>query len=208
MQFQAHSLKNRRPIPSMVDGLLDVSEIFQTLMIEVGGYAVLLFLDVILGSVSLAMTFAEDPAIAGLTFSASLVAILISSATSVVQFVLWREIFENAGVIKRMLVVAPALMLAVLDTALDSALSSWIVYGVNPIEFPPENPSPMFWAVYGVIMIITGFNEPLVELVRNRARKKGTDQFNRRFPVTARDRREMRKERTNRDALNKKLSET
>lgn len=172
-------VSNRIPVrkPKTMDDFvnrsLDVADGARRIFIEIVGTGILLFLDVLLGSMSLAMSFETGAEFVGIAIGPSVIAVLISTATSVIQIVLWRIIFRIDSWTGKLLILMPGLILAVLDTAMDSALSSWVVYQVSPMDFPPPHPSAMYWSVYGIILIVTGFNEPLVEMIRNWNKPKG-----------------------------------
>jgi hypothetical protein len=71
------------------------------ILVEAGGTGILLFLDILFGSMSLTMSFQNGASLLGIPIGASFIAVLISASTSAVQIVLWRIIVETTDWYKK-----------------------------------------------------------------------------------------------------------
>jgi hypothetical protein len=94
----------------------------------------------------------------------------LSFLTSAVQYVFWKIIFTVPNWWHKIGLLMPVLALMILDTGMDSSLTNWLIYRRSPLSLllPADQVDPGYYVVFFMILIATGFNEPLVYIFRYR----------------------------------------
>jgi len=144
------------------------------------GTLIVITVDIVFGLISLALMFSADLQPDDLmSWLLVILSSMLSFLTSAVQYVLWKVVFNVDEWWKRIVALAPGIALMILDTGIDASLANWLIYRKSPLDFPLplHETNLMYWFTYFMILIGTGFNEPLVNLFRYRDRllkpKKG-----------------------------------
>ena len=132
--------------------------------VTITGTGALLIADVAMGAMVLGQLFTTSVTAFGWTFTPETLGGMISLATSAVQMVIWKAFFDTKSYALKWVVLIPAVIIAVVDTLLDTSLTNVLVNGGDPI-FLPQQKDTTFWLAWAVILLITGFNEALINVV-------------------------------------------
>jgi len=146
----------------------------QQLFIENLGSLSLYSIDVLFGSMSLALAF-QKAGETGWTFKLAMIgATVFSLATSAIQYRLWRVVMKMDNWTSKISLIIPGFLVAIADTGIDSALIEWFLGRNSPRAFPRpmEYTGVMYWLIWTVIVLVRGLNEPLVELFKHRELRK------------------------------------
>ena len=141
-----------------------ITKIIQGSIYLVGGIG-LPIVDVMLGAQSLSIIFKHSTFAFGYMFSPTALANVMSPVTSVVQMIIWRLVFSKKipkGI--KFLFLIPGIAIMILDTGIDTSLTKFLVYGASPLENIPDKPV-IYWFVWGLILLLTGFNEALFNMM-------------------------------------------
>lgn len=181
----AGSSRNKsRPLAAMswseiIETTLDATLNFITstvsFIVTIAGPGALLIADVALGAVVLGELFKTPVNALWFTLSPSTLGGGISLATSAVQLVVWRFFFSSKSISAKGLALIAAICIAILDTTLDTSLTNVLINN-GPPKLVPETSSGIYWIAWALIMLITGFNEALVNLISSITRTKSPGQ--------------------------------
>lgn len=129
-----------------------------TMILGTGALAVI---DVVFGAMVLGLLFQRGGSVLTVPVSGSIIATLISLATSAVQMALWELILERKSGQRWGLIAIMGVLMA-LDTFCDTAIVTWLMYGESPANFGPANPDLLWFVAAALVFLITACNEILV----------------------------------------------
>ena len=152
----------------------------QQLFNEVFGSLALHSIDVLFGSMALGLAFQQQGETGWHLWLAMGASIIFGVATSGIQFRLWRIILRTKDWYRRLAMIIPGILVALLDTLNDGSLVEWFIGRYSPLTWPRkfENTNVMYWIIWGVVILVCGMNEPLVELFKFRKGEKATKKLN------------------------------
>ena len=140
----------------------------QVLIENLGGLA-LYTIDVLFGGLALALTTGQH--LSQFKFSLLLIiSTLLGLATTAIQYRLWRIVIRTENWMERWPHILAGGVIALLDTFIDGSLVEWFLGG-KPANWPRPiaGMTPMYWMIWGTIILVCGLNEPLIELFKNQA---------------------------------------
>lgn len=128
----------------------------------ISGTLTLLIIDVALGAVTFGLVLQHDVqvdlAFLSITISAGFIGTVISLATSATQLAMW-DLILTGRLKNRSIGLTFMAVLVLLDTICDVALTSFLIYGENPLLFWPAQPDFLYYVVASLIMLLTALNE-------------------------------------------------
>jgi hypothetical protein len=151
-------------------GISYLAALQQVLIENLGGLS-LYSIDALFGGLALALATRQyvGTGVDGFTFSILfIVTTVFGIATTAVQYRLWRIILRTNNWKERWPYIIVGAIVAIFDTGIDGTLVEWFLGG-SPEQWPRpfEQTSFLYWAVWILVVVVCGLNEPLIELFKN-----------------------------------------